>query len=230
MVREDLRNEMGLTINTMEELDSAFEKAHETYPDMTTIVFNYIHQFGWLRKMMGVPGSSYYDNNGTLEWYIRHEKQLDYYKKVNEWYRKGYIASENFAFQTEDETKELVVTGKAISNFGYDNHADNFNTAIAAHGDSFKLKLISDVISPDAKVFNNHAGGRGLYITKSCKELEAAYKTVAYAYSQEGQWLLHYGIEGEDYTMDNDGYPIFNFDYQGDNTVLEPRGLKYWGW
>lgn len=39
-----------------------------------------------------------------------------------------------------------------------------------------------------------------------------------------------WGIEGEDYTLDDEGYPIFNYDFQGDNSVLQPRGLKYWGW
>ena len=39
-----------------------------------------------------------------------------------------------------------------------------------------------------------------------------------------------WGIDGEDYTVDADGYPTFTYDFQGDNSVLQPRGLKYWGW
>ena len=42
--------------------------------------------------------------------------------------------------------------------------------------------------------------------------------------------LLLWGIEGEDYTLNDEGYPTFNYDFQGDNSVLQPRGLKYWGW
>ena len=84
-------------------------------------------------------------------------------------------------------------------------------------------------MSDDCKQFNTGCGGRGLYITKSCKNVEAAYKTLAYAYSDEGMKLLMWGIEGEDYTLDGDGYPVFNYDFQGDNSVLQPRGLKYWG-
>lgn len=60
--------------------------------------------------------------------------------------------------------------------------------------------------------------------------MEAAYKLLAYAYGDEGMKLLMWGIEGADYTLDAEGYPTFNFDYQGDNNVLQPRGLKYWGW
>ena len=40
---------------------------------------------------------------------------------------------------------------------------------------------------------------------------------------------LYCGVERpkRDYTTDGEGVPIFNYDYQGDNSVLQPRGLKY---
>ena len=57
----------------------------------------------------------------------RFKELLDYYKKVNEWYRKGYVTAENFAYQSEDDTKEICVGGTVFANFGYDNHADNYN-------------------------------------------------------------------------------------------------------
>ena len=60
--------------------------------------------------------------------------------------------------------------------------------------------------------------------------METAYKLLAYAYGEEGMKLLMWGIDGEDYTVDADGYPTFTYDFQGDNSVLQPRGLKYWGW
>ena len=44
-------------------------------------------------------------------------------------------------------------------------------------------------------------GGRGLYITRSCKDVEAAYKLLAYAYGEEGMKLLMWGIEGEDLSL-----------------------------
>ena len=103
-------------------------------------------------------------------------------------------------------------------------------TAIAANGDDFRFQLVTNELSDDCKQFNTSCGGRGLYITKSCEDVETAYKTLAYAYSDEGMKLLMWGIEGEDYTLDDEGYPIFNYDFQGDNSVLQPRGLKYWGW
>lgn len=228
--REDIAQKLGLSFNSLADLDTSFAKVKEQEKDMTPIVFNYIHQFGWLRNMMGLPGSGYHDENGSLIWYISAKGQLDYYKKVNEWYRKGYISPDNFAYQTEDDTQKVAVSGKAFSVFGYDNHADNYNTAVSANGGAFKFKQVTDIISDTAKRYDNGAGWRGLYITKSCKNVEAAYKTVAYAYSDKGMKLLMWGIEGTDYTLNDKGYPVFNYNFQGDNSVLQPRGLKYWGW
>ncbi len=228
--REDIATELGLTFDSLADLDTSFAKVHAAYPDMHTINFNYIHQFGWLRTMMGVPNTGYYDQDGTLVWYIQADNQLDYYKKVNEWYRLGYISPDNFAYQTEDATKEDAIAGNAFGIFGYDNHSDNYNTAAEAAGVDFRFKAVTEVISDTARKFNTSPGWRGLYVTKSSKNVEKAFETLAYAYSDEGMKLLMWGIEGEDYTLNEGGYPVFNYNFQGDNNVLQPRGLKYWGW
>jgi len=228
--REDIANELGIKIESLADMDTAFAKVKEKYPQMYPIAFNYIHKFGWLRNMMGLPNGGFHDEDGTLVWYAAAKGQLDFYKKINEWYRLGYISPDNFAFQTEEDTTEVAVAGKAFSVFGYDNHADNYNTAVEASGANFRFKQVTDIISSNAKRYVNFAGGRGLYITKSCKDVETAYKTVAYAYGDEGMKLLMWGIEGVDYKLNADGYPVFNYNFQGDNTVLQPRGLKYWGW
>jgi len=228
--RKDIAEELGLSFNSMEDLDASFAAVHAAYPDMTAINFNYIHQFGWLRMLMGVPSSGYYDQDGSLVWYIQSDNQLDYYKKVNEWYRLGYISADNFAYQTEDQTKEAALSGNVFSIFGYDNHSDNYNTAAEAAGADFRFTAVTDIISDNAIKYDNGAGWRGLYITKSCENVEKAFETLAYAYSDEGMKLLMWGIEGEDYTLNEGGYPVFNYNFQGDNSVLQPRGLKYWGW
>ena len=78
--------------------------------------------------------------------------------------------------------------------------------------------------------YDTGCGGRGLYITRSCKDVEAAYKLLAYAYGEEGMKLLMWGIEGEDYTVDSEGYPDFTYGFSGGQHSSSARGLKYWGW
>lgn len=231
MYRTDIAEELGITFNTLEDLDAAFEQVAQAYPDLTVCSFNCAHKFNWLMQQMGLKNGGYYEaEDGTLKWWLRQDGLLDYYKKVNEWYRKGYVTAENFAYQSEDDTKEICVGGTVFANFGYDNHADNYNTAIGVNGDDYTFSLVTNELGENAMAYDSGCGGRGLYITRSCTDVEAAYKLLAYAYGDEGMKLLMWGIEGEDYTLDADGYPTFNYDFQGDNNVLQPRGLKYWGW
>lgn len=232
MYRTDIAEELGITFETLEDLDEAFAKVQSAYPDMVATSFDNIHQFGWLRTQLGLPTGGYYEkDDGMLGWYLEAPGQLDYYKKVNEWYRKGYILPDNFAYQSEDDSKQLLISGKTFSLFSYDSHADTYSAEAKANGMDYTFQPQIKPIGENAKVVMTTAGGgRGVYITKSCQNVKKAYETVAYMYGDEGRHLLLWGIEGEDYTLNDDGYPVFNYDFQGDNSVLQPRGLKYWGW
>ncbi|MCI8353881.1 MAG: hypothetical protein HFI47_02190 [Lachnospiraceae bacterium] len=117
-----------------------------------------------------------------------------------------------------------------MRNSSYDAHADIYSATIADNGDDFRLKLVTDELSDKCKAYDTLAAGRGLYITRSCKDVEAAYRLLAYAYGEEGMRLLMWGMEGVDYTLDADGYPVLNYDFQGSDAMLKERGLKYWGW
>ena len=117
-----------------------------------------------------------------------------------------------------------------MRNNSYDAHADIYSATIADNGDDFRLKLVTDELSDKCKAYDTLAAGRGLYITRSCKDVEAAYRLLAYAYGEEGMRLLMWGMEGVDYTLDADGYPVLNYDFQGSDAMLKERGLKYWGW
>lgn len=229
--REDIAAELGLEFETLEDLDAAFAKVKEAYPDMAVTSFSVNHWFHWLQQQMGLNWYGYYEaEDGTLKYWLRQDGLLDFFKKVNEWYRAGYIPAENFAYQSEDESKEFIVSGNVFSQFAYDNHAEQYSSTIALNGDDYRLKSVTDELSEDCVSYDITTGHRGMYITRSCENVEAAYKTLAYARSQEGIRLLLYGIEGEDYTLDEEGYPIFNYNFSGADSELAPRGLKYWGW
>ncbi|MBP3361297.1 MAG: extracellular solute-binding protein [Clostridia bacterium] len=61
--------------------------------------------------------------------------------------------------------------------------------------------------------------GMGYAVSSSCKNIEEAVKWMDYAYSDEGQILFNFGIEGESYTMEN-GVPTYT-----DLIVNNPDGL-----
>ena len=60
------------------------------------------------------------------------------------------------------------------------------------------------------------------YISTSCDEPEAAMEFLNYGFTEEGRALVAYGVEGETYTVDNDG----NISYT-DVILNNPDGLTY---
>ena len=119
MYRQDIADELELKFETLDDLDNAFAAVKEAYPDMTTCAFNCAHKiligcfnrWDWQEVDM---------QKQTMEHFSGGQSRMsttDYYKKVNEWYRNGYISAENFAYQSEDETKEVCVGRKSICKF-----------------------------------------------------------------------------------------------------------------
>ena len=85
-----------------------------------------------------------------------------------------------------------------------------------------------------------HSGGRSslgwdaIAITNNCENLDAALAFADYCASQEGQDLLLWGIEGEDYTIE-DGVrtPVGDIveRFKADNTkTAEETGITRWTW
>lgn len=62
----------------------------------------------------------------------------------------------------------------------------------------------------------------GAAITTSCENVEAAAKFLDYFWSDEGDMLINWGIEGESYVFDENGTPVFTDAIQNDPNGLSP--------
>ena len=58
---------------------------------------------------------------------------------------------------------------KVFSVFGYDNHADNYNTAVEASGANFRFKQVTDIINDKAKRYEFCRRPRSLYTQNPVK-------------------------------------------------------------
>ena len=56
-------------------------------------------------------------------------------------------------------------------------------------------------------------------ITSACEYPEAAIRWIDYLFSDEGSYLMRYGIEGKTWTRDEDGYPVY-----AENILDNPNG------
>ena len=158
------------------------------------------------------------------------EELEDYYELMNDWYLKGYMTDENFAFTSDSDDSDYMAAGKLFALAKYSNTADEMGVTLGEAGCDYRLVQLTDIISnqPGAKHLQTTAGWRGLFVPKSCSDPVAAYNFMKFMYSEEGQCLSLWGEEGTDWNWDEEhSYPVLNYDFE---SPTESDGMKFWGW
>ena len=143
-------------------------------------------------------------------------------------YREGFFTEENLAITVEDDAKQQAISGQS---FIYEwnarpTHLNQLNTALAANVDGGVFAPIS--IPDDAEDMPRaNTGWAGVFISKNCKDPEAAIKMIAYMNSVEGQHLALWGREGIEYELDEKGVPQFSDEWKEAATDEETMVTKY---
>ena len=112
----------------------------------------------------------------------------------------------------------------------------SLNQMIGEDANYLAYKVVADDVDPDETTLGGRSslGWDAIAITNNCENLDAALAFVDYCASQEGQDLLLWGIEGEDYTIE-DGVrtPVGDIveRFKADNTKMqEETGITRWTW
>lgn len=136
-----------------------------------------------------------------------------YFQKLNEEYQKGYVDVE-FATQTYDEYIAKLSTGAVLGmcdqwwNFAY-----NVNDVFKQQGlDEQGCNYVPLGLTIDEGMENrwhNYAdtlnNSSGVAVTTSCSDIDAAFKFMNDLLDQEIHDLRFWGVEGEDYLVDENG-------------------------
>ena len=136
-----------------------------------------------------------------------------YFQKLNEEYQKGYVDVE-FATQTYDEYIAKLSTGAVLGmcdqwwNFAY-----NVNDVFKQQGlDEQGCNYVPLGLTIDEGMENrwhNYAdtlnNSSGVAVTTSCSDIDGAFKFMNDLLDQEIHDLRFWGVEGEDYLVDENG-------------------------
>lgn len=135
--------------------------------------------------------------------------QKEYYTWLNRMYWEGVLDPE-FATQTFDDYKQKIVSGRVLGLLDADwNFAEAqkelLRTGKTEHSYAgLPVTLHKDAVCPS--LYNwGLSPGWGVGITTACQDPERAVKFLDWLCSEEGQVLIHWGIEGENYTVDASG-------------------------
>ena len=150
------------------------------------------------------------------------DEEKEYFKWLCRMYIEG-ILDPNFATQTDDDYIAKVASGRVVAITDAEWHYSQCEATLVADGKvdqtyvGLPVTLREDQVEK-ALLYQGTTVGWGIGITKSCEDPVRAIKFLDYLCSDEGQILYHWGIEGENYFLDDDGQP-----YRTDEEVAKAQ-------
>lgn len=150
------------------------------------------------------------------------DEEKEYFKWLCRMYNEG-ILDPNFATQTDDDYIAKVASGRVVAITDAEWHYSQCEATLVADGKvdqtyvGLPVTLREDQVEK-ALLYQGTTVGWGIGITKSCEDPVRAIKFLDYLCSDEGQILYHWGIEGENYFLDDDGQP-----YRTDKEVAKAQ-------
>lgn len=150
------------------------------------------------------------------------DEEKEYFKWLCRMYNEG-ILDPNFATQTDDDYIAKVASGRVVAITDAEWHYSQCEATLVADGKvdqtyvGLPVTLREDQVEK-ALLYQGTTVGWGIGITKSCEDLVRAIKFLDYLCSDEGQILYHWGIEGENYFLDDNGQP-----YRTDEEVAKAQ-------
>ena len=150
------------------------------------------------------------------------DEEKEYFKWLCRMYNEG-ILDPNFATQTDDDHIAKVASGRVVAITDAEWHYSQCEATLVADGKvdqtyvGLPVTLREDQVEK-ALLYQGTTVGWGIGITKSCEDPVRAIKFLDYLCSDEGQILYHWGIEGENYFLDDDGQP-----YRTDEEVAKAQ-------
>lgn len=150
------------------------------------------------------------------------DEEKEYFKWLCRMYNEG-ILDPNFATQTDDDYIAKVASGRVVAITDAEWHYSQCEATLVADGKvdqtyvGLPVTLREDQVEK-ALLYQGTTVGWGIGITKSCEDPVRAIKFLDYLCSDEGQILYHWGIEGENYFLDDKGQP-----YRTDEEVAKAQ-------
>lgn len=209
LIRKDWLDEAGFSYEnwdaiTLDDLDEIFEKIKENHPESYSRILGAVPA-GKRTLCMDVLGATVASgvligtDSTTVENYFTSDKYYDYLKHVREWYKKGYVL--------KDAATSDMVGGEYIKNGTFWGYFSDGNYGLveqneSAYGNEWVTLLLEQpycpAVSPSTSTYWT--------VPVTAAEPEAAVRFLDLMMSDADVTnLLMWGIEGEQYSLDETG-------------------------
>lgn len=141
---------------------------------------------------------------------FRTEKEKEYFRWLNRMYNEGVLDPE-FATQTHEDYIAKISSGRVLSLLDADWDYADAEKVLKAEGKLGKTYAglpvtMDESVKCVSLAYQGMFTGQGVGISSTCKDPITAIKFLDYLCSDEGQVLIHWGIEGVNYLVDENGH------------------------
>lgn len=154
----------------------------------------------------------------------------EYLETMHQWYEEGLISS-NFTSGNLLETMDFATMQNdevmLMSNWAFWSGDVMYTMGIVTNPDFYLQAIQNPVLEEGAETIqctqDNIVHGTS-YVTTGCEDPVLAAKWLDFMYTEEGALLNHYGIEGDTYTIDENGNPQYTekvFEHEGAKNASE---------
>lgn len=238
IVRKDFMDKLDIeSITTLDEFTEYLSRCKSELGVQTPLMSannmnEYIWNYGYFTSAFGLPCASNYQVNGEFHFGAYEPQFKDYLEYMHQLYVDG-LFDPNFAV-TDNATAVAAMsngTSAAISAM-----VSRFQVITnAATEEGFQLTAIPSLTANEGeKAYMSYATAITgttfwCFITKKCKDVEAALRFFDYLYSPKGMDLANYGIEGVTYNYDENGNVVLTdfMAHNPDGFAIDPIARSY---
>ena len=224
VIRKDWLDALNMDVpKTYNEFEAYVEACNSTY-DTQGIYFNStgldgLFAFGFdcgAGSMTGPTGGlSYRVVDGTVEASYQTDAFRAYLEQAATWYEKGLIYRDFYLYGMDDTEDQMFCSGQLAANIGRCTSYDLFNSYTDAGYSAVYAPMNPVKLHAEDEI--HYSGTTGSLIkkqdtwsiTETCEQPELVMELVNYLFSEEGQLLFNWGVEGEAYTLNADGEPEY---------------------
>ncbi len=221
----------------------AFKEKYPTIDGQETIPFalNGEYMETVLSTFRGMYGmKNYYETEDhQLLFSVRDPRYLEMVTFINSLYRDGLLDRE-WAITKADAFSEKLASGRVFAaNGGTPSDVNGLFIQDEGEGTEkqfYMFRVVADGVDPSKTTYSPRSslGWDAIGITKANKHPEETIKLFDFLASEEGQYLLMWGVEGKDWTIENGVHvpnektiPGFRADW---GAYSKETGIRKWSW
>lgn len=226
---ETLKLEVPETYEDWENVLKAFQSSYgcsaalqlSGVTQMTNLIAGY-GTAGASETNMGSATVNMYQVDGKIRNGYQDESYRAYLTMLHRWYKDGLLSPDFITASSDgsqNNTDGDILAGNSGIWFSQGNFITQYEQMAQVSEPEFAIMGIADPYSPEynpektthfTQAGGNVGGSGALSVSTNCENVELACKWLDYFWTEEGQLLCNYGIEGEGFEYGDDGKPHFS--------------------